>query len=257
MNLLHNNNWQASIMLRGLMTIVFILWLVSVLHQYVDNNSTQIPEVTIKQAASSIVIEQLMLPPVPKPKVKSQGITKLANQSAVTVTKRVQQSSQSLPVNTQQVEQVYQKLSDEGVDIQIAWPRFTDKRQAALRFMYQCVGMQFAVLNGNTLNKVNHTKGKKSELTEYSDWIRVAQGSLSKKEHNWLNAYALTGTPIRLFPREIDWRLAQYITKALNGAPLTHFRASYQLSNQQLQLIDISINNQKLTNNWMLYQGTC
>ena len=123
--------------------------------------------------------------------------------------------------------------------------------------MYQCAGVQFAVLSGKVITKAGHTKFNQSISNDYSDWVRVAQGSLSRKEHNWLNAYALTGTPIRLFPRHIDWRLAQHLAQALKGHTLTNFRASYQVTNQSLQLIHIHINKQRLTDTWILYQGKC
>ena len=263
---MQHNNGAASTLLRRLFTIVFMLWLATVVIQYDENSLSKKPEITTKQPLSNIVIEQLTLPPIPtsvaihKPQQKQQTITKLAEQPAKPVTKMLKHPSKTPPVNTLRVENVYEKLSDEGVDIQIAWPRSADKRQAALHFMYQCVGVQFAVLNGSTLHKINHPKINQPRLNQagdYSDWVRVAQGSLSKNEHNWLNAYALTGTPIRLFPRHIDWRLAQYVAKALQGVPLISLRARYQISKQRLQLIDIYINNQQITDSWILFQGKC
>jgi hypothetical protein len=261
MYLFQKNHWQVSTLLRGLLAIVFIMWLASVMTQYYEKAVTHKPKITIKQPPSNIVIEQLALPPLPKPKtsVKPQAtaVSKLAKQTVEPVNKVVKQSLQTPPVNKQQIENIYQQLSDEGVNIQIAWPQNDKERQAALNFMYQCVGVQFAVLNGKTLTKINHTKINHTKLTDYSEWIRVAQGSLSKKEHNWLNAYALTGSPIRLFPRHIDWRLAQYLANALKGLPLASLRANYQVTNQRLQLTHIHINNQAITDSWILYQGKC
>jgi hypothetical protein len=263
MYLLQNNNWQASTLLRCFLAIAFMAWLATVLIQYTQNPPVQKPEITSKQPPSHIVIEQFRLPPIPKTTSKPQlpAVSKLAKQPAERVTKVVtkviKQSPQTPSANKQQVQQVYQKLSDEAIDIQIAWPPQATERQVALDFMYQCVGVQFAVLNGDTLTKLNHTKLNQTGASENSDWVRVAQGNLSKKEQNWLNAYALTGTPIRLFPRDIDWRLAQYVAKALKGAPLTRFRAHYQVTNQGLQLTNISINNQAVTDSWTLYQGKC
>lgn len=248
---LQNKNWPATAILRGLLTAVFILWLATVMFQYDDNDIEKQQKINKKQAPSNIVIEQLMLPPVPTPKAKSQAsaVSELANQPPESVIKQVKQSP---PVNKQQVEQVYKQLSDQGIDIQIAWPQQIHQQQGALDFMYQCAGMQFAMLNGNNITKVNQLK-----LSDYSGWIRVAQGDLSKKEHHWIAAYSLTGTPIRLFPRNIDLRLAQHLANALKGAPLVNLRANYQVSNQRLYLTKIQLNNQVITASWTLYQGEC
>ena len=251
MLLLQNKNWPVTAILRGLLTAVFILWLATVMFQYDDNDIEKQQKINKKQAPSNIVIEQLMLPPVPTPKAKSQAsaVSELTNQPPESVIKQVKQSP---PVNKQQVEQVYKQLSDQGIDIQIAWPQQIHQQQGALDFMYQCAGMQFAMLNGNNITKVNQLK-----LSDYSGWIRVAQGDLSKKEHHWISAYSLTGTPIRLFPRNIDLRLAQHLANALKGAPLVNLRANYQVSNQRLYLTKIQLNNQVITASWTLYQGEC
>ena len=254
MHLIQNSNWPVSTLFRGVLAIVFMLWLANVVTQYDEQPPIHKSDTFTKQPPSKIMIELLTLPPVPEPAAKPQAsaVSKLAKQRVEPATEVVKQSSQKSPVNKQQTEQVYQQLSDEGVDIQIAWPQNFHERQAALSFMYQCVGVQFAVLNGNNITQINPT-----DLSDYSDWIRVAQGSLSKKEHNWINAYALRGTPIRLFPRHLDWRLAQYLANALQGGALSSFRANYQVTNQRLQLTQMFINNQQMPGSWILYQGKC
>lgn len=279
MYLLQNNNWQASNLIMGLLTIIFITWLATVLVQYDEQTAAQKPEATTKQQLSKIVIEQLTLPPIPEPKktAKSHALAakKLAKHPPEPTTKIEKKVP---PVNKQTVEQVYQQLSGNGgnskkpVDIQIAWPRFTDERQAALDFMYQCVGVQFAVLNGNVITKIDHNKYTHNKYTHkkpntaklnhttiknYSDWIRVAQGSLSKNEQNWLNAFALTGIPVRLFPRNIDRRLARYLSNELKGKALVSVKANYLVTNQKLYLVNIYLNNQEITARWVLHQGKC
>jgi hypothetical protein len=248
---LQNKNWPATAVLRGGLTIVFILWLATVMSQYDDNPIEKQQKINVKQAPSNIVIEQLILPPVPVPKAKPQAsaVSELANQPPESAIKQVKQSP---PVNKQQVEQVYKQLSDQGIDIQIAWPQQVHQQQGASDFMYQCAGMQFAMLNGNKITKVNQFA-----LSDYSDWIRVAQGNLSKKEQHWITAYSLAGTPIRLFPRNIDLRLAEHLAYALKGAPLVNLRANYQVSNQRLYLTKIQLNNQAIKTSWELYIGEC
>jgi hypothetical protein len=251
MFLLQNKNWPATAVLRGGLTIVFILWLATVMSQYDDNPIEKQQKINVKQAPSNIVIEQIMLPPVPTPKAKPQAsaVSDRANQPPES---EIKQAKQSPPVNKLQVEQVYKQLSDQSVDIQIAWPQQIHQQQGALDFMYQCAGIQFAMLNGNKITKVNQFA-----LSDYSDWIRVAQGNLSKKEQHWITAYSLTGTPIRLFPRNIDLRLAQHLANALKGAPLVNLRANYQVSNQRLYLTQIQLNNQAIKTSWELYIGEC
>jgi hypothetical protein len=251
MLLFQNNSWPATALLRGGLTIIFILWLATVMSQYDDNPIEKKQKINVKQAPSNIVIEQLMLPPVPTPKAKSQAsaVSELANQPPESVIKQVKQSP---PVNKKQVEHVYKQLSDQGIDIQISWPQQIYQQQGALDFMYQCAGMQFAMLDGNKITKFNQFA-----LSDYSDWIRVAQGHLSKKEQHWITAYSLTGAPIRLFPRNIDLRLAQHLANALKGAPLVNLRANYQVSNQRLYLTQIQLNNQAIKTSWELYLGEC
>jgi hypothetical protein len=248
---LQNNSWPATALLRGGLTIIFILWLATVMSQYDDRSIEKKQKINVKQAHNNIVIEQLILPPVPTPKAEPQAlaVSKLANQPPESAIKQVKQSP---AVNKQQVEQVYKQLSEQTVDIQIAWPQQIHQQQGALGFMYQCAGMQFAMLNGNKITKVNQFA-----LSDYSGWIRVAQGNLSKKEHHWIAAYSLTGTPIRLFPRNIDLRLAQHLANALKGAPLVNLRANYQVSNQRLYLTKIQLNNQAIKTSWELYLGEC
>jgi len=249
MVLLQNKNWPATTLLRGLLTVFFILWLASVMSQYDDNDIEKKQKNSVKQPPNNIVIEQLTLPPVPTAKPQASTVQELVHQSPEPALKKVKQTPAA---DKQQVEQVYKQLSDQGVDIQIAWPQQVHQQQEALYFMFQCAGMQFAVLKGNNITKVNQFS-----LSEYSGWIRVAQGNLSKKEQHWLTAYALTGTPIRLFPRNIDLRLASHLANALKGSPLVNLRANYQVSNQRLYLTQIQLNKQPITGSWELYQGKC
>jgi hypothetical protein len=248
---LQNNSWPATALLRGGLTIIFILWLATVMSQYDDNPIEKKQKINVKQVPSNIVIEQLILPPVPTPKAKPQAsaVSEWANQPPEPTIKKLKQSPS---VNKQQVEQVFKQLSEQGIDIQISWPQQIHQQQRALDFMYQCAGMQFAVLEGNKVTKVNQLR-----LSDYSEWIRVAQGNLSKKEQHWIAAYSLTGMPIRLFPRNIDLRLAQHLANALKGAPLVNLRANYQVSNQRLYLTKIQLNNQAIKTSWELYLGEC
>lgn len=251
MHFLHNNKRPTSAALRSLLTVVFVIWLANVMFQYNDNKVEHDPKNNHKQAPSNIVIEQLTLPPVPKTSAKIQTSTQSPS-SEQRPEANIEKGTQPASANQQQVQQVYEQLSDHTIDIQIAWPQQAHQQQTTLDFMYQCASMQFAVLNGNNITKVNQ-----SRVIDYSDWIRVAQGNLSKKEQHWLTAYALSGTPIRLFPREIDLRLSQHIANTLKGSKLKTLRAHYQVSNQTLFLNDIQLNGQPIKGSWPLYRGKC
>ena len=263
MHLFQNSHFQASTLLCGLLTVAFILWLTNVMVQYDKETTLEQPEITLQPSPSHIVVEPLMLPAVPKPKLKPRPKSKPRTSAVsthdkslvVTVTEVLEQATP--PADQQQIEHVYQELNDEDMQLQIAWPQQAGERQETLDFMYQCVGMQFAVLNENTLITVNHSKLNQTSITNYSEWIRIAQGSLSEKEQHWLHAYALTGIPVRLFPRQLDWRLAQYLANTLQGLPLSSLEATYLLTNQRLQLTNIHINQQPILDNWVLYQGKC
>ena len=250
MFLLQTNNWSANTILRALLTIIFIFWLASVMSQY-DDNEHENKQIKITPPANNIVIEQITLPPVPQPKLRPNSST-VSEPFNPSTSPAINQAKQSRSVDKHQVQQVYQQLSEHGVDIQIAWPQNTEQQQAALDFMYQCAGMQFAVLNNNEITKVNQLN-----ISDYSDWIRIAQGNLSSKEQHWLNAYSLRGTAIRLFPREIDFRLSQHLAHTLKGAPFVSLRARYQVTHQQLHLIQIYVNNQPVKGSWTLYQDEC
>lgn len=171
---------------------------------------------------------------------------------------------------------MYQQLiSDRSIDIEIAWPNNAKERQNTFSFLYQCIGMKFGVLNkqANGTNKVTlakntyhlnskhlnnkHLNNNHFNATHTSDWLRIAQGELAMQEIQWLKQYSLSGTPVRLFPKSIDWQLASLLTKKLNNTPLIHFRARYKYQNNQLVLSNIVLNKLVVTNNWTLAKSDC
>jgi hypothetical protein len=215
----------------------------------------------IKPPAKNMSIQQITLPKVPKQAEPVQAIKQQSNSEknkgqasakATPVSQKTQPKPAKSASNQLQTEQLYHQLNAKGVDIQLAWPQDNNQRQDAWDFMYMCAGVQFAVLNNNQITQVNQ-----QPTNDYSEWIRVAQGDLSTKEQNWIHAYGLTGTPIRLFPKQIDWRLANKLANALQGAALVSLRASYQVISHQLLLTNIQLNNHPITESWLLYQDGC
>ena len=69
--------------------------------------------------------------------------------------------------------------------------------------------------------------------------MRVAQGTLAQREYQWLRQYQLSGTAVRLFPKKIDWQLANILAEQLDGKALHTFRANYRLKHNRLQLDNI------------------
>lgn len=260
MHFLPANRLHVTSVLRGVLATIFIVWLLLVLFQYYKPVTLPKKPITEKQTSQQVLVKQVSLPPLPKqnsasaviPTVKTPTKSPTKPEQSEKLTEMPKPQKTPTANRAETVEQVYQQLTKEGVDIQIAWPQDANKRQAALHFMYQCVGVQLAALNGNQITKLNQTK-----VNDYSDWVRVAQGRLSYEEQNWINAYSVTGTIIRLFPRSLDWRLSQYLANTLQGSPLKSLRASYQINHQGLFLRDIWLNKQPITDTWLIYKKQC
>jgi len=172
----------------------------------------------------------------------------------------------------EQTAHVYNQLiSDQSLSIEIAWPEQSNRREKLFNYLYQCVGMRFGVLNqqGVTLAKRSDQKNnsvyRRGQKVQHSEWLRIAQGSLGYNENKWLTQYQLSGTPIRLFPKQLDWQLARLVAEYLSGKidnkgnplKLTSLRAKYKLKGQRLVLVKISINNKSLNQQWLLVEMNC
>ena len=155
---------------------------------------------------------------------------------------------------------IYQQLiSDSSISIELAWPNETSARQGIFTFLYQCIGMKFGVLNNKkvTLAKTFYQNINANDQQQPSEWLRIAQGQLASQERLWLQQFHLSGTPVRLFPKVVDWQLAKLINKQLNGEPLKSLRANYNYANKHLMLKNISLNGQSLSENWTLIENKC
>ena len=167
------------------------------------------------------------------------------------------------PVKTatnKSISAIYQQLiSDSSISIELAWPNETSARQGIFTYLYQCIGMKFGVLNNQkvTLAKTFYQHVNANDEQQPSEWLRIAQGQLASQERLWLQQYHLSGTPVRLFPKMVDWQLAKLINKQLNGEPLKSLRANYNYANKHLMLKNISLNGQSLSENWTLIENKC
>lgn len=200
------------------------------------------------QAAKNISFSDVTLPPVPgslaKPGVKTKPGW---------LNKTTGSSTNDLVPKSQLTTQMYQQLvSNPAIDIELAWPDNGAARARLFDYLYRCAGMQFGVMNGTSITVLN-----KQSYQPRSAWLRVAQGKLNTKEINWLRKSPLSGTPIRLFPKAIDWQLAQQIAQYLGNTKLQSLRARYGLNRQGLYLDDIWLNAQPISVSWQLSRGSC
>jgi hypothetical protein len=265
-----SNFWQLSHWQQALLTKIAIV-------EAAESEET-VPQKTSKVMAHKVKplsFVQVDLPSLPRLSTPAQVQKEVAleaskvEQSFKQPTKHVRHVRHVRHVaDINKVSAMYQQLtSDRSIDIEIAWPNNDAERQKTFSFLYQCLGMKFGVLNWPdtnqpkvTLAKVGHAKNTTTNINSnnpVSDWLRIAQGQLAHQEQGWLKKYALSGTPVRLFPKAVDWQLAFLLTQQLHNAPLSSFRAQYKYTNQHLMLINIELNGKSLTNSWTLITRKC
>jgi hypothetical protein len=241
---------------------------------------------TVSNSGKSLVFAKIDLPEIPKtsqaevsqtemfqPKitqnkitnknqvVKSQVSQKNIVSKKVTKNQKASLDQKSIQTVTQESTAViYQQLiSDNSINIELAWPNESSVRQGVFTFLYQCIGMKFGVLNNEsiTLAKTFYQSGNANDEPQPSEWLRITQGELASQERLWLKQYHLSGTPVRLFPKEVDWQLAKLISNQLNGKALKSLRAQYKYQHQRLLLTNIQLNGQRLSKNWTLIENQC
>jgi hypothetical protein len=215
---------------------------------------------TVSTSGKSLVFAKFDLPEVPETSqaevsqkhIAPKKVTK--NQKAFLDQKSIQTATQDSTAV------IYQQLiSDNSINIELAWPNKSSVRQGGFTFLYQCIGMKFGVINNQnvTLAKTFYQNGNINDEPQPSEWLRIAQGELASQERLWLKQYHLLGTPVRLLPKVVDWQLAKLINNQLNGKPLKSLRAQYKYQNQRLLLSNIQLNGQRLSKDWTLIENKC
>jgi len=188
-------------------------------------------------------------------KASVKPIAKTTTQNA-SIKQQVPYAKQSRRAKIKNVSSIYQQLiSDDSIDIELAWPNHKVARKDIFSFLYQCVGMRFGVLNNQQVFLANTTSHQRKQQT--SHWLRIAQGQLTSQERHWLQQYNLAGTPVRLFPKAVDWQLSTLISKQLNGEPLKSVRAHYKYNNRRLMLTNITLNDRRVDKDWQLIEKQC
>ena len=207
-----------------------------------------------------VTAEPHVIKPQPAPRTKPQQqdkhqpelLTKQNNVSPVQPQEVVKAEKQP----AQNSQQIYEQLSeDASLSIQLAWPAGHAEREALFTYLYQCVGAELALLQGQALTIVSPKRYKAR-----SQWLRVAQGEMSRQEKHWLRAANAAGTPVRLVPESLDYNLANHIASALSQSGSTSqslqaLRGRYQLSGKQLYLTDIQLNGESVQPKWLLHTG--
>ncbi|MDX2366852.1 MAG: hypothetical protein QNK36_00315 [Colwellia sp.] len=231
---------------------------------------------TISNKENSLVFAKVDLPELPIKKIdlikKNENISQLSVKTPGQPSPKNQRilpnkKSKKQPIKAvtkveanESISAIYQQLvSDNSISIELAWPNESSARQGLFTFLYQCIGMKFGVLNNQkvTLAKTFYQNVNANDAQQSSEWLRIAQGKLASQERLWLQQYNLSGTPVRLFPKVVDWQLAKLINNELNGKPLKNLRAHYKYDHQRLMLINIRLNGQWLRKNWTLIESKC
>jgi hypothetical protein len=272
------------------LTTLIIYWLISIwnitiwqqvlLEKTTENQPSKALKQTINNKGKSLVFANIDLPELPKKVIDLIKKNAASPQSSIKKTKQPLTDKQPIlsnkqatkkannksekqvinAVNKDSTSAIYQQLiSDNSINIELAWPNESSARQGLFTFLYQCLGMKFGVLNNKkvTLAKTFYQNVNANDEQQPSEWLRIAQGQLASQERLWLQQYHLSGTPVRLFPKVLDWQLAKFINIQLNGKPLKSLQAFYKYDHQRLMLNNIRLNGQWLSAEWTLTENKC
>jgi hypothetical protein len=272
------------------LTTLIIYWLISIwnitiwqqvlLEKTTENQPSKALKQMINNKGRSLVFTNVDLPELPKKTIDLIKKNAASPQSSIKKTKQPLTDKQPIlsnkqatkkannksekqvinAVNKDSTSAIYQQLiSDNSINIELAWPNESSARQGLFTFLYQCLGMKFGVLNNKkvTLAKTFYQNVNANDEQQPSEWLRIAQGQLASQERLWLQQYHLSGTPVRLFPKVLDWQLAKFINIQLNGKPLKSLRAFYKYDHQRLMLNNIRLNGQWLSAEWTLTENKC
>jgi len=269
------NQWQESVLKKTVTTQLSPLLKDAARSKEILLEKELVPQVNHKEQLLVFTkVDLPELPEQPKPfkpvmgekynntstvKASVKPIAKTTTQNA-SIKQQVPYAKQSSRAKTKNVSSIYQQLiSDDSIDIELAWPNHKVARKDIFTFLYQCVGMRFGVLNNQKvlLAKTTYHQTNTHKKQQASQWLRIAQGQLTSQESHWLQQYNLAGTPVRLFPKAVDWQLSTLISKQLNGDALRSVRAHYKYNNRRLMLTNITLNDRRVDKDWQLIEKEC
>jgi hypothetical protein len=159
-----------------------------------------------------------------------------------------------------QVKNVMNQLTDlNSRHIQFLLPSGDSAKEAFVNHMYRCENMQFGVLTKASPYQLTllSVESNRAGLFQPSEFLRVAHDYLNQYERNLLTLYGEGSRPVRIFPMILDINLATKIAKVTGENELKSFSARYFLQGSQIGLTDIVLNQQALTQNWMISPKGC
>jgi hypothetical protein len=159
-----------------------------------------------------------------------------------------------------QVKNVMNQLTElNSRDIQFLLPSGNSAKEAFLNHMYRCENMQFGALTKASPYQLTLLSDESSRtvLFQASEFLRVAHDYLNRYETNLLTLYGKGNRPVRIFPLRLDVNLATKIAQVAGENQLQSFSARYFLHGSQIGLTDIVLNQQPLTQNWIISAKGC
>lgn len=115
--------------------------------------------------------------------------------------------------------------------------------------MHTCIGVDVGVVKNNDVTVFTHKNDKHSRI------VRVANGYRTPQEQALVALYAPKQTLVRLYPVSFDETLAGLIATHLSAQSLKQLSGQYELRYRSLWLTDISLNNNKIAQDWKLTNG--
>jgi len=160
----------------------------------------------------------------------------------------------------EQVKNVMNQLTElNSRDIQFLLPSGNSAKEAFLNHMYRCENMQFGALTKASPYQLTLLSDESSRtvLFQPSEFLRVAHDYLNRYETNLLTLYGQGNRPVRIFPLSLDVNLATKLAQVTGENQLQSFSARYFLHGSQIGLTDIVLNQQPLTQNWIISAKGC
>ncbi|MFT6896690.1 MAG: hypothetical protein ACJA13_001093 [Paraglaciecola sp.] len=158
----------------------------------------------------------------------------------------------SLPLERSTTNGMYQQLSeDTTLVIELMLPHDPQHRARLFSYFYECAGVAFGIFHSDKVEVLSGASNR-----GHSHWLRVAQGELNYREMNWLKGVK-QGQAVRLFPKELDWQLAQRLSQQLGTSTLQMLSGEYQLQASGVYLRNININGKGIDESWQLSGHSC
>ena len=232
-----------------------------------NTNENQYQVLTHEKALPSLSITDYSLPAPPyNPSIQSmpnETVNKatskvsfkldkqLASEKEIKLTESINISEEEKSLAVQKHLDDFVKLSGQSRELYFA-SSSANKQSRVIEYMHDCIGIGLAAYNGQQLTMLSAQNVEHVSSHGYSKVLRQVNGFKSEYETALLNTYAPNQQLIRLYPKWLDLRLANYIYQVLGNEQLTQFKGSYVLQNDKLLLTNIIINHHNVSGSWIL-----